>query len=113
MHVRIDVCQNLFEALPLYMGITSSSSMPAMIFTERVGGIMIFDLGVSAAPHFVDYINNRDLSAEEDVEDGGESDAPAPRFIVATTKAMNRGHTRIAERSGLHLPACSAPAPKH
>ncbi len=49
----------------------------AFIGLERIGGIMIYDIGDPTQPKFVDYVNNRDFSVEfdPDAAESGESDA--------------------------------------
>lgn len=42
----------------------------AFIGLERIGGVMVYDVSDPTAPTFIQYVNNRDFSAETEAESG-------------------------------------------
>jgi hypothetical protein len=53
----------------------------AFIGLERVGGVMTFNIDDPAAPYFVDYINNRDFTADAESTDAGDLGPEGLAFI--------------------------------
>jgi hypothetical protein len=53
----------------------------AFIGLERVGGVMVYDITNPAAPEFIQYINNRDFTAEP--ETGPDTGAEGLVFVDA------------------------------
>ena len=54
----------------------------AFVGLERVGGIMTFDVSIPSEPRFVDYVNNRDFSADNDAVENGMAGDLGPEGLV-------------------------------
>lgn len=57
---------------------------------ERIGGVMVYDISDPFAPEFVQYINNRDFSADPETATAGDLGPEGLTFIA-------RRHSPIRE----------------
>lgn len=64
--------------------------MYAFIGLERQSGIMVYDVTDPAAPEFVDYVTNRDYSAEPGAGTGGDLGPESIAFIAAADSPNGR-----------------------
>jgi hypothetical protein len=55
----------------------------AFIGLERIGGIIIYDVTDPTAPVFVDYVNNRDFSADPTTPEAGDISPEGVHFVTA------------------------------
>jgi 2',3'-cyclic-nucleotide 2'-phosphodiesterase (5'-nucleotidase family) len=55
----------------------------AFVGLERIGGVIVYDITDPAAPTFVDYVNNRDFSADAESPEAGDLGPEGLVFIPA------------------------------
>lgn len=72
----------------------------AFVGLERIGGIMIYDITIPTAPEFVQYINNRNFSADVESREVGDlgvecilyvapDDAPNGEYMIITANEVS------------------------
>lgn len=62
----------------------------AFIGLERVGGVMVYDVTNPSAPQFVQYLNNRDFSAEVETPAAGDLGPEGLTFISAQNSPQGK-----------------------
>ncbi|MFU8840754.1 MAG: choice-of-anchor I family protein [Nitriliruptoraceae bacterium] len=68
----------------------------AFIGLERIGGVMVYDISDPRAPFFVQYLNNRDFTAESDSSEAGDLGAEGLIFIEAGDSPTRRPMLAVA-----------------
>ena len=68
----------------------------AFVGLERIGGVMVFDISDPRAPYFVQYLNNRDFSAEPGTSPAGDLGAEGLIFIEAGDSPTERPMLAVA-----------------
>ncbi|MFO7960631.1 MAG: choice-of-anchor I family protein [Nitriliruptoraceae bacterium] len=68
----------------------------AFIGLERIGGVMVFDISDPRAPFFVQYLNNRDFTADVDTSAAGDLGAEGLLFIEAGDSPTRRPMLAVA-----------------
>jgi hypothetical protein len=68
----------------------------AFIGLERIGGVMVFDISDPRSPFFVQYLNNRDFTAEPDSSEAGDLGAEGLIFIEAGDSPTRRPMLAVA-----------------
>ncbi|MCB0106828.1 MAG: esterase-like activity of phytase family protein, partial [Caldilineaceae bacterium] len=54
----------------------------AFVGLERIGGVMVFDVSDPTAPHFIEYVNNRDFSVDTETESAGDIAPEGLKFVA-------------------------------
>lgn len=68
----------------------------AFIGLERIGGVMVYDISDPRAPFFVQYLNNRDFTAEPGTSEAGDLGAEGLTFIEAGDSPTRRPMLAVA-----------------
>lgn len=68
----------------------------AFIGLERIGGVMVYDISDSRSPFFVQYLNNRDFSADPGTSEAGDLGAEGLIFIEAGDSPTRRPMLAVA-----------------
>ena len=62
----------------------------AFVALERIGGVMVYDITNPVSPQFVQYVNNRDFSADPETSEAGDLGPEGLVFVSADDSPNGR-----------------------